>query len=207
VFTFEWQLFARGIGSSFTFLLGLSVAVRYIQTQPSSADWLRTMLRRSAVIFGCGLLVSLGTYFAVGNEFVVFGILHMQGVVMLIAALAILLPVGASAALGLVAIAIGLYLNTLSVPYPWLIWLGITEQGRGMVDYYPLLPWGGFALLGVALGMVVYRSGAALVGTTPLTTLLPIRALRFLGRHSLPIYLIHQPLILGLLMLWGQFKA
>ena len=106
--------------------------------------------------------------------------------VMLIAALVILFPVWVNVSLGLVAIAIGLYLNTLSVPYPWLIWLGITEQGRGMVDYYPLLPWGGFALLGVALGMVVYRSGA-LVGTTALTTLPPVRALRFLGRHSLPI--------------------
>lgn len=202
VFTPGWQLFARGIGSTFTFLLGLSIAVRSAQPRNPHAPWLMTMLRRGLIIFGYGMLVTLATYLAVGNEFVVFGILHMQGIALMLAALAVRLPSWLNAALGLAMIGVGLWLNTLTVPYPWLIWLGLTEQGRTMVDYYPLLPWAGFALLGVAFGVLAYRGRVPQIQSSSISTRAPIRALRFLGKHSLPIYLLHQPLLLGALSLW-----
>jgi len=53
---------------------------------------------------------------------------------------------------GLACLGLGVYLNRLIVPFPWLIWLGINQSGRYMVDYYPLLPWFGVALLGIFAG-------------------------------------------------------
>jgi uncharacterized membrane protein len=68
-----------------------------------------------------------------------------------------------------------------------------------MVDYYPLLPWGGAALLGVACGRLNYPDGRRRLSLPDLSAAAPVRALRFLGRHSLLIYLLHQPILLGAL--------
>ena len=103
----------------------------------------------------------------------------------------------------LMVILAGAYLNRLAVPYPWLIWLGVPEQGRAMVDYYPLLPWSGAALLGVVAGRILYPQGLRRFVLPLPGNAAPIRLLRFLGHHSLLIYLIHQPILLGLLITLG----
>ncbi len=108
---------------------------------------------------------------------------------------------------------------------PWLLPLGLFPPRLFMLDYYPIFPWFGFILLGVWLASILYadrQRNFPLLGFFPnfsLTTNLPRRVkagsqllatsplslLSFLGRHSLPIYLLHQPLILGLLWLLSFF--
>jgi uncharacterized membrane protein len=61
----------------------------------------------------------------------------------------------------------------------------------------PLAPWAGVVLVGIALGHALARSGFRAVA--PLATA-PV-ALRWLGRHSLPVYMVHQPILLGVLWL------
>ena len=92
VFTPAWQFFARSIGSSFTFLLGVSVAVRFANRRIKNSAWLMPMVRRGLLIFSYGLLITLATSLVVGEQFVVFGILHMQGVALIMAAFAVRLP-------------------------------------------------------------------------------------------------------------------
>ena len=67
-----------------------------------------------------------------------------------------------------------------------------------MVDYYPVLPWSGIALVGIFVGYLVYPQGKSRISWPDWGQLAPIRGLRFLGRHSLPIYLIHQPILIGI---------
>jgi uncharacterized membrane protein len=86
---------------------------------------------------------------------------------------------------------------------PWLLWLGIRQMGRYMVDYYPLLPWFGVALLGVFFGLTLYPGGRPRFELADLSPKFPLPALTFLGRNSLVIYLVHQPIILGALILLG----
>lgn len=70
-----------------------------------------------------------------------------------------------------------------------------------ILDYLPLLPWGGFYLLGAVIGRNLYRDRASrFPGTTPLT-LRVLSPFLFIGRHSLIVYLLHQPVVLGALML------
>ncbi|MEI2736218.1 MAG: heparan-alpha-glucosaminide N-acetyltransferase domain-containing protein [Rhodoblastus sp.] len=71
------------------------------------------------------------------------------------------------------------------------------------VDYFPLIPWFGVVLLGVWFGNWFYANNRRLISLPDWGNLAPIRGLRWLGRHSLPIYLVHQPLILLVLMLLG----
>jgi uncharacterized membrane protein len=144
------------------------------------------------------MVITLVTYLFIGRGFVVFGILHLLGLSIILA-----YPfLGRSkwlALLGaLLAIGIGAYLNRFVVSFPWLIWLGVKQGGRYMVDYYPLLPWFGAALLGVFVGYSVYPQGTPRFTRPNLAHIAPVRGLRFLGRHSLLIYLIHQPILIGL---------
>ena len=75
-----------------------------------------------------------------------------------------------------------------------------------MVDYYPLLPWFGVALLGVFAGHSLYPQAKPRYPLPDYSQAWPIRGITFLGQHSLAIYLIHQPIIIGLLFLLGLAK-
>jgi uncharacterized membrane protein len=197
VFSMPWQSFARGIGTSFTFLLGLSLWLVATRLAPRTL-W-RYAVRRSVLLIALGLVISAGTYAFVGDAYVRFGILHLLGSMLVLSLPFVSAPLWLTLGVGLIMIAGGAYLTTLSAPFPWLIWAGVAQTGVEMVDYYPLLPWGGAALLGVVCGRLSYPDGQRRLALPDLSAAAPIRALSFLGRHSLLTYLLHQPILLGVL--------
>lgn len=76
---------------------------------------------------------------------------------------------------------------------PWLSWLGLPGPHFASGDYYPLLPYTLLYLCGAALGRQLAERGYpawAYEVTQP--------QLAWVGRHALPIYLLHQPLLIGL---------
>ena len=197
-----WQRFARGIGTTFTVILGVSLVLS--RERAGHAVGFQTYLLRGGKVFGLGLVITLVTYLLLRQGAVVFGILHMLG--FCIVAAYPFLPYRrrhASLIFGLVLIGLGLYLNRQVSSTPWLIWLGITQAGRGMFDYYPVLPWFGVALVGVYAGHALYPDGLRHFALPDFSRTPVIRELSFLGRHSLLIYLIHQPILLGILFLSG----
>ncbi len=199
--------FGRSIGATFIFLLGVSLPLSYSRwrlttTRPtplSNSLFTRYVLRGSKLI-GWGMVVTLVTYFTTRSTFVIFGILHLLGCAMILSYPFLLAHRWVSLLAGLLIIGAGNYVNQLTVSFPWLLWLGVVQQGRIMGDYYPLLPWFGFALLGIWLGRRLYSGGIRCFALPDLAHVAPIRALSFLGRHSLVIYLVHQPVLLALLI-------
>jgi uncharacterized membrane protein len=163
-------------------------------------------LRRGAVVVGCGLLVSdvtwaLYRFFSFPESVLIyFGVLHCLGVCMLLWPVFSRLPRWALALIGTVLAVAGLYLNGLRLPYPWLMPLGIPWEGIITADYFPLLPYLGFFLLGAVLGRTFYQEKVTRFPRVN-PQILPIRFLTFCGRQSLWIYLLHQPLFSGIFML------
>lgn len=200
-----WQVFARGIATTFIFVMGVSLTLSFARERRRSGQTglFGKYLRRGAKIFGWGLVITLATYFFIGRGFVVFGILHLLGASIIVAYPFLHASKWLNLLAGLLAIGLGLYLNTLIVSFPWLIWLGVTQAGRYMVDYYPLLPWSGIALLGIFAGYSLYPQGHRRFAWPDLSQFLPVRLLRFLGRHSLLIYLVHQPILISLFIALG----
>lgn len=195
-----WQAFARGIGTAFTFLLGLSLTLSTAQLrQRGRAPWPAT-LRRGLTLIGCGMVISLGTYLFVGQEYVRFGILHHAGTALLLAYPFVRAPRPLTLAVAAMVIAFGSYAPTMPVTHEWLIPFGVYPKSIGMVDYYPLAPWFGVALLGVVVGRTAYAEGRRRFLLNDFSAAPPLPWLRFLGRHSLAVYLIHQPLLIGVLM-------
>lgn len=194
-----WTLQRTAIVSLFLFCAGLGQAVAVAQGQSWSRFW-----KRWAQVAGCALLVTAGSYFMYPRTFIYFGVLHGIAVMLVV----VRLTAGWGAwlwLLGALAIAAqsvvwqlhgaGLLPDVLNTPA--LNWLGLIGRKPITEDYVPLLPWLGLMWWGMAAGrwLLVRRPGWVAValpaGATPLT---------WLGRWSLSWYMLHQPVMIGVLM-------
>jgi uncharacterized membrane protein len=205
------RLFSHGVASVFLALVGLSLALAHRSRMNWPAFW-----RRLALIAGAAALVTGASFVFSPGQPILFGILHCIAVASLVAAPFVKGPAWASLAAGAVAILAPVFIHSRLFDPPALLWLGLGEALPDTLDWRPLLPWGGVVLIGLGL--------ARLPGVVPRLTSPkrwrasspPSRALIFAGRHSLVIYLIHQPLLIGALYaatVWGglapkaDFKA
>jgi uncharacterized membrane protein len=104
---------------------------------------------------------------------------------------------GVSLWLGLSLIVIGFLLSAIAVNTSAFLLIGLTPSGFASVDYFPLLPWFGVVLLGLYFSKFWYAKGERKFNLRhELSKKNPIC---FLGRHTLLIYLIHQPIFIGIL--------
>lgn len=164
-------------------------------------------LRRGVLVLLAGLVctaVTVGMYLLdlSGKSIIIyFGILQCLGVCMLLWPLFRKLPLWALAVVGVVLVAGGLILdNVPGTDVYWLMPFGLPWYGFASSDYFPLLPNLGFFLLGALLGKTLYRSKQSLLPQVNEQNPI-IRFLRLCGRHSLWIYLLHQPILSGLCFL------
>ena len=163
-------------------------------------------VRRGIMVFGCGMLitaVTLGMYllnFAGRGIIIYFGVLHCLGVCMLLWPLFRKCPVWLLAALGVIFAGVGLYWKfaDLRVETYWLTILGLPDYRFSSSDYFPLLPNFGYFLIGTVLGKTLYKKKESLLPMVNDRNLL-LRPLCFIGRNSLLIYLLHQPIIAAII--------
>ena len=172
----------------------------------------RRHIRRGILVFLCGMVctaVTAGMYFLgmAGKGIIIyFGVLHCLGVCMLLWSLFSRLPTWAVGLLSVAMVAVGLLvIPDLRVDFPWLIPLGVKFPGFSSSDYFPLLPNLGFFLIGAVLGRTLYRRKETLFPRMN-TRFFLIRFFAFCGRSSLWIYLLHQPVITGVLAVAELFK-
>ena len=177
--------------SSFMLLAGASLV---LAAQRPHA-WQR-FVRHLAGIAGAALLVSVASYFAFPQTFIRFGVLHAIAVSLLLARPLVTRP-RAAVFMGLVVVIAGATISLPAFDAPALHWIGFMTHRPATEDYVPLFPWTGVLLLGIPLGhLLLRRRSDALPALRRAPALLP-----WLGRHSLIVYLVHQPLLVGLLWL------
>jgi uncharacterized membrane protein len=197
-------LFLYPIGTLFLLLVGISLTLSYSRTQPhlTTQQLRKKFLVRGLGIFGLGLIITLVTWVYPHNGFIVFGVLHCIGLSIILACPFVRLRIPALI-LGFLCIIVGLILlTTVTVGYPWLLWLGVVPFNFVTLDYFPLLPWFGVVLIGIFLGNSLYKNNTRTIPLNDYSKFSAIRGLCFLGRHSLIIYLLHQLVIIGLLYLF-----
>lgn len=161
--------------------------------------------RRGTIVLAAGLLVTAVTvvmhrYFSFHESIIIrFGVLHCLGICMLLWPVFRKLPWWELLATGIPMVILGLWVSGIRIDIAWLFPLGLKAEGFQSSDYFPLLPNLGFFLLGAAIGRTAYKNKASLL--PDLSDSLPIRLLAFCGRQSLPIYLLHQPILSGIFYL------
>jgi uncharacterized membrane protein len=193
-----WRYFAYATASLFLLVAGISLTISRAKMPAlvTRSQVIKKFLLRGAGIFLLGLLVTLCTWIYLKEGFIVFGILHLIGVSVMLSPLFFWLKKRA-VLLGFFCIVTGYILSTVNGPI-WLLPLGIHPASFWSVDYEPLFPWFGCVLIGMGLGEYLYKDGLRQF-VVPEIPVIVIQPLAFLGRHSLVIYLIHQPIIILLL--------
>jgi len=193
-----WHYFAFATASLFLLIVGVSLVVSHARAMQGHTGFELTKkyVLRGAGIFGLGLLVTLATYLYLREGFVVFGILHLIGVSVMLSPLFFRFG-RKNILIGLLIILAGSCLTGIHGP-AFLIPLGIFPESFTSVDYTPLLPWLGVVVAGMGIGEYLYTGGVRQFSIRRLPDLV-VTPLSFLGRHSLLIYLVHQPVIILLL--------
>lgn len=164
-------------------------------------------LKRGLTVFGCGLLVTYVTMFmeyvlGFTNIRIWFGILHMLGICMILYPLFRKLPFWALALIGAGFIVLGYRMETLTVSVDYLFPLGLCSATFYVgSDFFPIFPGLGWFLIGATLGKTVYRKKESRLPKVNEDFFL-LRGLRFVGRHSLWFYLLHQPVMFAIVFLF-----
>lgn len=188
-----WLLFGRMLAGIFMVLVGVSLVL----ASANGFRWLPFM-RRLVVLAVAALAITLVTRIAFPQTFVYFGILHAIAVASLIGALMLPLHAIAIAVLGVAAYAVGFSWTSAAFDPRWLAWTGFAAAPPPSNDFVPVFPWVGLTLLGMA-GTRLALAQRWVHRARPLRGR-PARSLAWLGRHSLAIYLVHQPVLLGVLI-------
>ncbi len=184
------KYYARSIASSFLFLAGVSL----VWAHGSEVRW-KSFGKRFSRIAAAAALVSIATYVTTPDFFVYFGILHVIAVLSLLGLAFLRLPAPLTLLMAAAAYIAGEYFKA-SIDVSWLMWLGMNAHPRPSSDFVPLIPWASAYLAGIAAAnLLSLRNLDQRILSGPEFGN-PVRnAFSWAGRHSLAIYLVHQPVL------------
>jgi uncharacterized membrane protein len=189
---FWWRWAAHLIAGSFLALVGVSLVL----ASRGGIRW-RPYLRRLVTIVLAGLAVVAVTRWLFPQSYIFFGILQEIAVASVLGLAFLRLPWWLTALVAAAVFAAPHFLASPAFNHPALWWTGLLTIYPATNDFEPLLPWFGAVLVGIAAArLALPRGGPALArwrGRGPVG-----RTLRWSGRHSLMIYLLHQPVLFSI---------
>lgn len=159
----------------FLFLLCVGIGLR--NSHQEKIAW-RKFWQRFIKLSLCAAVVSLSTYYMFPTRWIYFGTLHCIALCSLLA-----LPWLRAPILAILTATIIVLLEYFGYGIPWI------KMAHASMDYIPAFPW----IAVVFLGFFLHHLGLH-QQKIPRN-----KYLEFLGRHSLVIYLLHQPLLFGLI--------
>jgi uncharacterized membrane protein len=200
----QFKSVGHAIALSFLFIAGVSLVLAH-ERNPSFGPF----SRRVARIAAAAALVSLGTYLVFPQSFVFFGILHCIAAASVLAAPFLFRPWPAALFAAAVALFAPRFLAAPVFDTPWLSWIGLSTVEPATNDYRPLFPWSGALLAGVAFAEFpgALEALAAPQALREVGARSVMSVLGWLGRHSLAIYLLHQPLLFGVFLGLAKLSA
>lgn len=193
----------RSAAILFIFLVGVSLTLSHSRNKVSGSQVsFKKYLKRGFHIFLWGLVFTIGSWILFPDEVIVFGILHFIGIAIVLSypllEYRLLNLIG-----GLMVLFLGKLMENFTVDFPWLVWLGLTPPDFQTLDHFPLFPWFGVTMLGIFAGNMLYPDHCRKYELLDLSHDPLISALEFMGRNSLAIYIVHQPLLVFLLYVSG----
>ncbi|QJW48093.1 DUF1624 domain-containing protein [bacterium BFN5] len=179
----------------FWFYVGKAAASLFIFICGISANLSSNTFKNGLIVLGWGMILTVITYLYTPALYIRFGILHLLGLSLLAYPFIRKLQSGIVLILGFIILFADLSFSKMAVTTDWLLPFGLNSTTFASLDYYPLVPWFGLFLIGTAVGKFAYASKTSL-----LPFQIKVGIINRLGHKSLFIYLVHQPIIYGILL-------
>jgi uncharacterized membrane protein len=189
----------------FFLLVGICQAVNNNKYHNQPRKMYFRTIQRGLWILNLGMLFTLLTAVFLPDKPILFGVLHCIGCCIILSTLLLRFK-STNVILASLIIVSGLALGffyTTENPNMVELAAGIHEPNIAAhtIDYFPILPWFGVCLLGITLGNILYKDNKRRYPLPDLSKFKPNKLFSWLGKHSLAIYLVHQPIIAGCLTL------
>lgn len=184
--------------------IGLIVSRKKLENKiiANENEYYKRLLLRGLKVFTLGMILTIGSLIFFPNQVVLFGVLHCIGF-SIVLSIPFLKYRAYTLLFGILFIFGGTILGQIHVESPTIFHLVVglhqVDVWRYTVDYFPLLPWFGFTLLGIAIGDWLYSGNTRSFRMPDLSRYKPAKLFSWMGQHSLGIYLLHQPIIAGAL--------
>ncbi|AGA67618.1 Protein of unknown function (DUF1624) [Desulfitobacterium dichloroeliminans LMG P-21439] len=192
----QWTTLNLDVDAPFWFIVGKTAALLFMFLSGLSGGFSHRPIKNGLRVLFWGMIISLVTYIIFPEQYVRFGILHFLGVMMLLYPLLRKLAPSFLILATVLAFAVGVYFSGLVVDTHLLLPLGLMYPGFSTMDYYPLFPYSGATFLGI-LG---YRYLILPSTQTSVRKRAADPIFTWISRHSLEIYLIHQPILLAIIL-------
>ena len=191
---FFWLAARAFIVSLFLIIVGISLVL-------ASNLGEKHFWTRQARLLVAAIAVSVGSFMMFPESYIFFGILHFILVASLIGRVFLPFP-AISLVSGILSLASGLLYSNSLFDEPYMEWIGFMTHKPYTEDYVPLFPWLGMVLIGIFIGDFIFMKSKPSWMTGSHSGL---KFPSLLGRHSLAIYLIHQPILIGMLYVLNQY--
>lgn len=200
-------LLARTVAMIFILLVGFSSTINFEHLKSHGLrKVISAFVKKALAVFSYALIITLVTFFLFPEETIVFGILHFIALsLILLIPFLYLRPNKLVALVATIIFILGLLVPSVKTSQYWLIVLGFTSPSFSSLDYFPLFPWFGVALLGLVLGRE-YSHALQKLNASKKNPLFLYRIISKLGRYSLPVYLWHQPVLWTILLIIKNFS-
>lgn len=182
--------------SGINYYIGKVSVILFIIISGISSSLSKNNIKRGLKVLAIAIIITVVTHLFGSEIGIKFGILHLLGICM------ILYPVFAKFSwyilliLGSVFIIIGDLFDRIYVDFNYLFVIGLRSTQFQSSDYYPFFPWSGLFLLGIALSKLIYTKRSSLFNFD-----IKDNIISKLGRNTLLVYVLHQPIILTIIYL------
>lgn len=213
VYVFDKEVF--GFSVSKAYIWQQAIVITFVFISGISCFFSRHNIKRGIKIFGLAMVLSAATYIVLPEEFIAFGILHFLGLSIIVFGLLkkslekVPSAIGAGFSFFVFLVTKGVSRGFIGVadikifelPYQfynskYLFWLGFPNNGFFSGDYVPIFPWFFMLLFGCFSWKLVYNSKYLKWFSD-----LKFPVINDVGKKALWIYMLHQPIIYGMLLL------
>ena len=210
--SFIYKVFQIIAPNLFFLIVGMCIIIslkkKALQGLEEENKYYKHLLIRGLKIFCLGVILTIITMIFIPDKPVLFGVLHCIGL-SIVLSIPFLKYRNYNILPSSLIILSGVFVSRIVVDNPTILHLAIGLHQKGIwsytVDYFPLLPWFGICLLGVVIGDLLYCGDRRRFKFPDLSKYRPAKIFSWVGQHSLGIYLIHQPVIAGLLIAYIRF--
>lgn len=176
--------------------VGAASAILFIFISGISSGFSRNTFKRGFKVLCFGMIITIATYIFDSSQYIRFGILHFLGVSMMLFPFLKKINNWVLVIIGVLSFIVGKYIEIMTVNTFLLLPFGFMYSGFASMDYYPLLPYISYFIFGILCYKLFYYKGRSLLNFN-----FNLGLVQVVSKHSLSIYLLHQPILLGIIYL------